>query len=95
MNIDRSKSFYVIQWVAEMQPTNLSDLQSEIVKKYGYFDSESILKRISEQQKRGIITDTEFLYLTGYGEIYYYIANVTANVFNLNGWSDAKILKND
>lgn len=95
MNVDRSKSFYIIQWVAELQPTKINELQDELVKKYGYFDSESILKRITEQQKRGIISGEKILYLTKYGTIYYEIANLTAQVFTLEGWNDAKILKNN
>lgn len=90
MNIDRSRSFYVLAWTHknlisyENGSLNLTKVQSD--EKLGVTGIET---RINEQISRGLITkNSSELKLSNYGKIYYIFAEKLAKVYRLNNWAE-------
>lgn len=88
LNIDRSRSMYVLSWVDK----GLVTLET---KSYSYTEVESLEKnsteqidqRIREQISRGLIIEGESsLYLSFTGKLLLKVADGGAQVFNLSGW---------
>ncbi len=94
LNVDRSKSFYVISWVHDLGPISEKNLALKLRTRYGEYDSISIHQRLLEQKARGIFIVEDDLYQTSIlGNIYWHAANGIASVFNLSGWYSAKLPK--
>ena len=92
VNIDRSRSFYVLSWVnlnkvqIKSGELVLSVNSSESVDKLG------VLLRIQEQQQRGLVNEIEGTYrATRYGKVLLRIANFLAQLFNLQNWKTNRI----
>lgn len=86
MNIDRSRSFYVLKWVQNNTSTYNLVLQREELGRQGVTD---IQLRLDEQKKRGLIsrTDTGIYRLTNSGKIVKVIADLLSRIFNLRDYS--------
>ena len=87
INIDRSRSFYIISWVKNYQissdyPYDLSQIKSsEAINQF------AINQRLTEQINRQLISDEgKFLKVTELGNLVLNLSNLLARVFNLNNW---------
>jgi hypothetical protein len=88
VNVDRSRSFYVLSWVGNQKITctetqyDLSQVQSE-----EKFNVDAISSRIDEQISRGLISISEDgCDLTNSGKVYLFLANTLAKIFFLDYW---------
>lgn len=94
MTVDRSKSFYVISWIHDLQPVKSNVLESAIRNKYGEYDKSYINQRIKEQATRKIIiSDKDEYRLSKIGQFYWGYASLISKIFNLQGWNQNKIMK--
>ena len=88
LNIDRSRSFYILSWVEKYSIT-VSDGNIDLrkVKSVEKNSEESISARIEEQKSRGLIREEKNkLELTVTGSLLLKISNAIAILFNLSGW---------
>lgn len=93
LNIDRSKSFYVINLLHNSQPISESDLKTKISQKFGDKEYNSYQSRILEQAKRGIVTKENNKYVLSFiGNLIWQISNFLAKIFNLSGWNNSHLL---
>lgn len=90
VNIDRSKSFYILYWVKN---NNITVLNGEINNLNQFKDINTIINkndfttRISEHKSRGLIIEqNNSLKLTRAGELILKLAESLAKIFNLKGW---------
>jgi hypothetical protein len=88
LNIDRSRSFYVLGWVANhsimISPyeLNLNDVLSKEKE-----NSDAVRYRISEQIDRGLmVVNNDVLALTGRGILLVRFSDCISQVFDLRGW---------
>ena len=91
VNIDRSRSFYVLSWV------NLNKVQIESgelilsVNSSESVDKRGVLLRLNEQEQRGLVSEMEGAYqVTRYGKFLLRIANLLAHLFHLENWNANK-----
>jgi hypothetical protein len=92
LNIDRSRSFYVLSWVQnhDIRITN-SGYDITEVKSYEKYSKFEIIKRLDEQRIRGLIkVDSSSLDLSIRGSVFYYSADKLAQIFKLDGWTSNK-----
>jgi hypothetical protein len=87
VNIDRSRSFYVLSWVkiykiSSNYPYDLSQIKSsEAINKF------AITQRLTEQKNRKLIYDDgKYLKLTKSGNLILNLSNLLARVFKLENW---------
>ena len=88
MNVDRSRSFYVLSWV-EKGAIELTDDGQLIlnVKSPEKFNLISIKERLDEQSARGLIEFRDQSYfLTWRGKLTLNIAQFLASFYKLDGW---------
>ncbi len=93
LNIDRSRSFYVLAWVkhGEIRITDdgldLSYIVSDERK-----NPEAIRLRIIEQENRGLVTlnSQGYYSLTQKGEYLFEFSDFLASIYKLNGWESNK-----
>ena len=88
LNIDRSRSFYVLSW-AEKNLIEYSDgrLDLHMVKSNEKLSVTSIELRIIEQQKRNLLEISESkVRLTTQGKILLSFSNLTAKILGLRNW---------
>jgi hypothetical protein len=96
VNIDRSRSFYVISWV---QNHNMYFINDQVTVLDGKIKSEEsinkfgIESRIKEQLERNIlfVNPNSKLELTTYGELIYDISEKLSKLYSLGGWQQNKI----
>lgn len=88
MNIDRSRSFYVLGWVEnEGVRIDKEGALVLLVKSNERFSAVSIRERIDEQSARGLIMRQEDRYqLTRRGVIAVRISDFVAKFYGLEGW---------
>jgi len=88
LNIDRSRSFYVLSWVAKGSVICVgSSIDLSRVQSKEKFNSIGISTRIEEQVKRRLILKSDSsCQLTQYGELYLFSAEVLAEIFKLKNW---------
>jgi hypothetical protein len=93
LNIDRSRSLYILSWAHHQKiyvENNLIVLDR--VKSLEARVPSAISQRIDEHVERGLMIDNgEKILLTPRGEIFFNVANILANVFQLNGWKQNKL----
>jgi hypothetical protein len=92
INIDRSRSFYVLSWVDKYQIKSDVDTNPyESVQSPEKYSIGSIQKRVVEQVNRGLISNngSEFS-LTRSGKVTLQVSNFFARIFNLQGWYQNK-----
>lgn len=87
LNIDRSRSFYVLSWVKNKSiSTEENRLLINIQSAEGR-NRRAVIQRITEASSRGLLHRTsEEIELTTLGEILFFGSNQIANIFNLSGW---------
>ena len=90
VNIDRSKSFYVLYWIGnneiDYDLTNLTFLAKvpDIASRTNEFD---FIQRVQEHKIRGLVTQNgKQISLTSAGEIILKISDLCAKYFRLKGW---------
>jgi hypothetical protein len=90
INIDRSRSFYVLGWVYNHKieiVNNEIDLSS--VKSSEKINVQAINQRVNEHIKRKIIRmEDSRLVLTNLGVVIVKLSNITSYIFNLEGWAN-------
>ena len=92
LNIDRSRSFFVLKWVSEYSKDGEIQPEQLILKKnLGYLDKKAIQKRIEEQiQSQTIsINDKGQIKLTMLGQLIVKISTFIAKLFHLKGFLNA------
>jgi hypothetical protein len=92
INIDRSRSFYVLAWIDRYEiKSDVTTNPYESVQSPEKNSIESIQKRVLEQESRGLISDngSEFR-LTRLGKVTLRVSNFFAKTFNLQGWYQNK-----
>jgi len=88
LNIDRSRSFYVLSWVDKgALICSNSSLDLSKVRSKEKLNPTGISSRLEEQVKRGLILKSDSVcQLTQYGELYLFSAEVIAKIFKLRNW---------
>lgn len=87
MTVDRSKSLYVLNWVHQLQPVTVKELQVALEGKYNSYDKSYIEQRISEQVRRGVFEEANgAIAVSRIGSFYWSTANLIAKALNLKGW---------
>lgn len=91
LNIDRSRSVFLIKWVG--QATQVGETSTEqlfVSKNLSLADKKAILQRIEEQgQIKFIDAKENTLSLTWLGQLFFELATFMADFFNLNGFKRA------
>ncbi len=89
LNIDRSRSFYVLSWVEKSKVfETASKLDLSKVKSNERLNSEAIQVRLDEHVSRGLIRFDENQYvITKLGRVYLLVAQYAAKIFRLDNWS--------
>jgi hypothetical protein len=91
LNIDRSRSFYVLSWVQNNQIEIISTPTKLQIKSRESASLDAVLQRVEENQTRGLISkDSNGLHLTRAGEFLLVTSNVLAQVFVLKNWEENK-----
>jgi len=90
VNIDRSRSFYVLAWADEGKiRTSVEMLDLSNVVSLEKSNVIAIKTRIDEQVARGLIVEKEGLFgLTKYGKLYLKISKFLAATYNLQNWHE-------
>ena len=92
LNIDRSRSFYVLSWVKDGN-VHIKDngLILTGVKSHEALDPDAIESRLNEQLSRGLINKLNGDYkLTFRGSLMVKIADTLSALFKLQGWDENK-----
>jgi len=85
MNIDRSKSFYVLIWCD--QPRNFKSITKLSFEQLGGIEYGGLQMRLNEQMSRGLIARTGKTYhLTNEGKLVLNSADSLASIFKLSGF---------
>ena len=96
LNIDRSRSFHVLHWVSQLQPTDQESLLSTVDERLGQGDSNGITLRVSEHVQRGLIVEKNGEYeLSGPGHLIVNVSDLLAEVFSLKGWQANALVGQD
>ncbi len=89
LNIDRSRSFYLLSWINKNQLicSNGGGLDLKNVPSLEKFNQEAINQRILEQRDRKLIYyDYNSCGLTELGNFYLFLSSNLSNIFYLDGW---------
>ena len=87
LNIDRSRSFYVLSWVRYEKVTlNDGRLDYSLVKSPEKNSYGAITQRVEEQAERGLIKISDKCELTLRGKMTVHISDFLAKAFSLEGW---------
>lgn len=90
LNIDRSRSVYLIKWVGQSQEETLRFDDLVVTKNLAESDAAAIRQRIDEQsQIKFIYEEEQTLHLTVLGKTFYFLANSFAKIYNLQGYKEA------
>jgi hypothetical protein len=85
LNVDRSRSFYVLAWV---DAGKVSHKNGEFViraESLEASDKAGVIQRIAEQQDRGLIQEDQMT-LTAKGKFFLDLADFLSRVFKLENW---------
>ena len=89
LNIDRSRSFYVLSWVSNQQITSTSGQIKITSQSKEATNTEGVMLRMKENITRGFIKSEEETYsLTLKGEVLLGVSKTLSNLFNLNNWKE-------
>ncbi len=93
LNVDRSRSFYVLNWVNEKKIVlEEGELKLDNVLSKERLSKEAINVRIVEQIDRGLVLKKgEELSLSNSGKVVLRIAEFVATIFNLQQWRDNRV----
>jgi len=90
LNIDRSRSFYLLKWVesAGNYGTSITELQK--LKKLSDSDLAALKQRVREQDQSGFLfKDNERIYISSQGKFLVFIFRNLAKFENLKGYLNA------
>ena len=89
LNIDRSRSFYLLKWVA-VEPDGVSLEQLQRIHDLTPSDTEAISQRLTEQRQSHTIHESNGVFrVTFVGHIIFKVSNYFARFLNLHGFLDA------
>jgi len=92
LNIDRSRSFFILEWVNCAPSNQLYVIESKIESFYGKGELAAFNLRLAEHQARGLIVNKgNTIELTPLGVLLFRFSDLTATSFNLSGWKLNKI----
>lgn len=92
VNIDRSRSFFVLSWVDHGKISVNSGEITLSVDSHESVDKIGVLQRLNEQEQRGLVSKKDNSFeVTGYGKFMLRIANSLAKLFNLENWEANKV----
>lgn len=88
LNIDRSRSIYVLSWVSNSEIKENSNGGIELSVKSGEAsDKDAILQRVREHEKRGLVFKKNHVYRLSFtGDLVLFASKILAKVYNLEGW---------
>lgn len=87
INTDRSRSFFVLQWIQCAPPAyTINQIQNRYAETYGEPSLVDFNLRYNEQVSRQLINDSESPTLSTRGLMIYELAEFLAKNFNLKGW---------
>jgi len=87
INTDRSRSFFILEWVQCAPPTfTINQIQNRYTEVYGERSLKDFNLRYKEQVSRLLINDSENPTLSTKGLVIYNLAEILAKSFNLKGW---------
>ncbi len=92
LNIDRSRSLYVLSWVHfhEISYVNKKPSLDDVISPEAEV-WEAISQRIDEHIARGLMENGEKkISLTPRGEFYFKVANILGDIYSLDGWKQNK-----
>jgi len=91
VNVDRSRSFYILSWV-DNGSISSSDGKLEFrIKSSEASDINGVALRLKEQIGRGLVQEANGRYqLTSTGHLYISIANLLADAYQLENWDANK-----
>ena len=91
LNIDRSRSFYVLSWVDQKKVSSIDGVIEESISSTEANDLNSLEMRIMEHEERGLIkNENGKYYLTFRGGVILNLSNFLAQIFNLENWQKNK-----
>lgn len=91
LNVDRSRSFYVLSWVDQNKISKFGDQFLVQVQSSESLDIPGVKQRVEEQQQRGLIRENNGVYqVTEIGSSMLGVANFLAKLFNLENWESNK-----
>ena len=94
LNIDRSRSLYVFPWVGQCE-NSISCLQESLLPNQGTQGWQEIEQRLIEQASRKLMgIQGDEITLTIGGRIVLTSANLFANIFELEGYKNARVNEN-
>jgi len=89
LNIDRSRSFYVLAWVSNGQVENVAGKVKVSSPSVEALNQKAAKIRIEEAQSRGLLDIENNQYrLTLVGELLLSSSNILANLFELEQWKE-------
>ena len=92
LNVDRSRSFYVLSWVDQGRVSLENGRLVLEVKSTESADIAGVDLRLKEQEQRGLIQQGNGIYkVTNMGKLTLRIANLLAKLFNLTNWEANKV----
>jgi hypothetical protein len=92
LNVDRSRSFYVLSWVDQGSVFVENGQIILEVKSAESADITGVDLRLKEQEQRGLIREGNGIYkVTNIGKMTLWIANLLAKLFNLTNWEANKV----
>lgn len=94
LNIDRSRSFFILEWI-ECSPSNeLLLVENKVASILGAGEIGAFNLRLVEQQARGVIARKgTYVNLTLFGRLLFRFSELSAGAFNLSGWENNKVWK--
>lgn len=89
INIDRSRSLYLIKWVGS-NSNGVTFQNLAMQKKLENGEILAFRQRVEEQQQSKILEiDNDKLMLTAFGKIIFFVSNFFASILNLDGYKKA------
>ena len=90
LNIDRSRSFFLLKWVASSGSNGITVKEIQEQKGLSETDLAAVKQRIQEQDQSGfIIVKNEKIYISREGKILVFIFRNLASIENLKGYENA------
>jgi hypothetical protein len=92
VNVDRSRSFYVLSWVNLGKVSVTSGEITLDVSSHESVDKIGILERLNEQEQRGLVRQMDGTFVvSNSGKFFLQIANLLSKLFNLENWEKNKV----
>lgn len=88
LNVDRSRSFYVLSWVEKKEIFVIHNTFIVTAKSHEAIDKSGVEIRVKEQIQRGLISrDRDNFELTKKGKFTLWLANLIGDIFKLENWT--------